>query len=133
MRAATGGKTQPYELKETKGKTYMALHPMVTSKQRNIIDVGGHVYRMIEMQPRVHYALPDDDVLANILEKFKEKRRYSTELKKKLDDGGVEYEETVCRTCGGRGRFLKYQTVVVVHGSNKRKRQENDTPEDSEE
>lgn len=133
MRAAKSGSLKPYELKETKAKSYIALHPLVAHKQRQVIDVGGHVYRMLELEPGKHYEIPDESVLAFILEKFKEKRRYSAELKKTLEDGKVVFKETVCRTCGGRGRFLEYQTVVVVHGSNKRKRQTDDTPKDSEE
>lgn len=132
MKAVRGGKVDSYKLKETKAKSYIALHELVTSKQRQIVDVGNRVYRMIELEPGKHYEIPPADVLASISEKFKEKRKYSEQLKLKLIKNNVSYEEVVCRTCGGRGRFLKYETVVVVHGSNKAKRKKNDTPEDSE-
>ena len=133
MRAAKNGRVKPYELKETKGKNYIALYDLVTSKQRQIIDTGDHVYRMLELMPGKHYESPPAEILAIISEKFKEKRKYSSELKRTLEEHKIPFEETVCKTCGGRGRFLKYETVVIVHGTNKTKRKKNDSPEDSKE
>lgn len=133
MRAVKSGKIGSFELKETKAKSYIALHDLVTSKQRQIIDTGDRVYRMVELEPGKHYEIPDDEILASISEKFKEKRKYSEQLKLKLMENNVKFEEVVCKTCGGRGRFLKYETVVVVHGSNKAKRKKNDPQEDSKE
>lgn len=133
MKAIKGGKVGSFDLKETKAKSYIALHELVTSKQRQLIDVGNRVYRMVELEPGKHYEIPPADVLASISERFKEKRRYSEQLKLKLMENNVNFKETVCKTCGGRGRFLEYETVVVVHGSNKTKRKKNDPQEDSEE
>lgn len=132
MRAVRGGKVTSFELKETKGKNYMALHDLVTSKQRQIIDTGNRVYRMVELEPGKHYQIPEPEVMASISEKFKEKRRYSDSLKAKLIANNVNFKETVCKTCGGRGRFLVYDTVVEVHGSNKAKRKKDDSPQDRE-
>lgn len=133
MRAVSRGRVGAYELKETKGKNYLALNDLVTSKQRQIINTGNGVYQAVEIFPEKHYAIPEKEVLDAILDKFKEKRKYSESLKKTLTEKDIPFRDIVCKTCGGRARHLEYSTVVVVHGSNKEKRQTDDTPKDSKE
>lgn len=133
MRAVSRNRVGVYELKETKGKTYIALNDLVTSKQRQIVNTGNGVYQAVELFPGKHYALPDEEVLNAILDKFKAKRKYSEAFKKTLTENNIPFKDIYCKTCGGRARHLEYSTVVVVHGSNKAKRQKDDTPEDSKE
>lgn len=133
MRAVSRGRVGAYELKETKGKNYLALNDLVSSKQRQIIYTGNGVYQAVELLPGKHYAIPEEEVLNAILDKFKAKRKYSEAFKKTLTENNIPFRDIMCKTCGGRARHLEYSTVVVVHGSNKAKRQTDDTPKDSEE
>lgn len=133
MRAVSRGRVGAFELKETKGKNYIALYDLVTSKQRQIINTGNNVYEAVELIPGKHYAIPDAEILERISEKFKQKRKYSDSLRMTLEEAGIPFREVICKTCGGRARHLEYDTVVVVYGSNKTKRQKDDTPEDSKE
>lgn len=133
MRAVSGGKVGYFKLDETKGKNYFKLHDLVKSQQKKLIQTTDRTYQYVTLSPGKHYKLLDDEMMAQITEKFKEKRKYSEALKKTLADAGVEYKEVLCKTCGGKVKKLEYKTVEVVHGSNQRKRKENDPPEDSKE
>lgn len=133
MRAVSSGSIGYFELDETKAKTYFKLHDLVTSEQKKLIQTSGRTYQYVRLVPGKHYKLLSDEMMAQITDKFKEKRKYSESLERTLKDAGIEYEIVMCKTCGGRTRKLEYKTVEVVHGSNQRKRKENDPPEDSEE
>lgn len=133
MRAVSNGKVGYFKLDETKGKNYFKLHDLVKSPQTKLIQTTAKAYQYVTIQPEKHYKLLDDAMMAQISEKFKEKRKYSDALKKTLADAGIEYKEVLCKTCGGKVKKLEYKTVEVVHGLNQRKRKENDPPEDSKE
>lgn len=132
MRAVSSGKVGYFKLEETKGKNYFKLYDLVTSPQTKIIRTTDKTYQYVTIQPEKHYKILSDELMAEISEKFKEKRKYSTSLKQRLTDAGMEFEEVQCKTCSGKVLKIEYKTVEVVHGTNQRKRKENDSPEDSE-
>lgn len=133
MRAVNSGKVGYFKLEETKAKSYFRLYDLVKSPQTKLIKTTEKAYQYVTIQPGKHYKLLDDDMMAQITENFKEKRKYSDALKRTLADAGIEYKEVLCKTCGGKVKKLEYKTVEVVHGSNQRKRKKNDPPEDSKE
>ncbi len=133
MRAVSSGKVGTFELSETKAKSYFKLCDLVKSAQRKLIQTSDRTYQYVTLEPGKHYKLLSDEMMAQITEKFKEKRKYSAELERTLKDAGMDYEIVLCKTCGGRVKKLEYATVEVVHGLNQRKRKENDPPEDSKE
>lgn len=133
MRAVSSGQVGSFELQETKAKSYFKLCDLVKSPQRKLIQTTDKKYEYVTLKPGKHYKLLSEEMMAQITEKFKEKRKYSAELKKTLADAGIDFEEVVCKTCGGRVKKLEYKTVEVVHGLNQRTRKENDPPEDSKE
>lgn len=133
MRAVSTGKVGYFELEETKAKSYFKLYDLVKSPQTKLVQTTDRAYQYVTIKPDTHYKLLSDEMMAQITDKFKEKRKYSESLERTLKDAGMEYEVVLCKTCGGRTRKLEYKTVEVVHGSNQRKRKTNDPPEDSEE
>ena len=133
MRAVSNGKVGYFKLDETKAKTYFKLYDLVTSPQTKLIQTTDRAYQYVTIHPEKHYKLLSDEMMAQISEKFKEKRKYSESLERTLKEAGMEYKVVQCKTCGGRVRKLEYKTVEVVHGSNQRKGKTNDPPEDSEE
>ena len=133
MRAVQKGKVGYFQLDETKGKNFFKLYDLITSPQTKLIQTTEKKYQYVTLKPKKHYKLLSDEMMAQISEKFTEKRKYSDSLKKTLDDAGMEYEIVKCRSCGGRVKKLEYKTVEVVHGLNQGKRKENNPPEDSKE
>lgn len=133
MRAVSSGRVGTYELDETKAKSYFKLCDLVKSPQRKLIQTGEKTYQYVTLKPGKHYKLLSDEMMAQLTEKFKEKRKYSVELERTLEDAGMDFEVVLCKTCGGRVKKLEYKTVEVVHGLDKRKRKENASPEDSKE
>lgn len=131
MRAVERGRVGLFDLKETKGKNYIKLYDVVTNRQRQICKIG-NTYQHVQLLPEKHYSIPDDEILNEILAKFKEKRAYSTKFIEELKEAGIPYKETRCKTCSGRVVKIEYCTVEVVHGTDKTKRKENDPKKDSE-
>lgn len=114
MRAVSNGKVGHYKLEETKAKSYFKLYDLVKSPQTKLIQTTDRAYQYVTIQPEKHYKLLSDEMMAQISEKFKEKRKYSDSLKKTLTDAGMEFAEVVCRTCGGRTKKIEYKTVEIV-------------------
>lgn len=114
MRAVSNGKVGYYKLEETKAKSYFKLYDVVKSPQTKLIQTTGKAYQYVTIQPGKHYKLLDDALMTQITEKFKEKRKYSAELKNTLQDAGVEFKEVLCKTCGGKTLKLEYKTVEIV-------------------
>ena len=131
MRAVKNGRVGHYELEETKGKNFFKLYDLVKSPQTKLMQTTDKAYQYVTISPKKHYKLLSDDMMAQISDKFTEKRKYSESLEKTLKDAGMPYEIVKCKTCGGRVRKLEYKTVEVVHGLNQGKRKKNNPPEDS--
>ena len=133
MRAVSAGRVGSFKLDETKAKSYFKLYDLVKSQQKKLIQTTDRSYQYVTLNPGKHYKLLDDVMMAQITEKFKEKRKYSIELERTLKDAGISYKTIICKTCSGKVKKIEYDTVEVVHGSNQRKRKENTSPEDSKE
>ncbi len=131
MRAVTAGRIGYFELEETKDKPYFKLYDLVTSPQTKLMQVKDKTYQYVTIHPGKKYKMLSKKLMAEISERFTEKRRYSDDLKKTLDDAKIEYKEVFCKTCGGRTRKLEYKTVEVVDGADKAKRKTNSAKKNS--
>lgn len=77
----------------------------VNVPQRYLID-----HRMYRLNPGVTYEEEKDSAMEELL-KIKIRLRASEATKAALDASGVEYEEKVCKQCGGR--IIKYEFNAV--------------------
>lgn len=72
------------------------------------------VYGRLYLTPGVTHVLPDDDpAFVNSVKTAITKKRYDEKIENRLKELGVPYEINLCKTCGGRKRFIEYHTVEV--------------------
>lgn len=72
------------------------------------------VYGRLYLKPGVVHELPNNDAaFVNSVKTAMTKKRYDSAIEARLKELGVEYEINLCKTCGGRKRFIEYHTVEV--------------------
>lgn len=71
-------------------------------------------YGHIRLDPGKKYELDEDRIFISSLKNAKVQKRYSKELAERLDTFQIPYEETICKSCGGRIKKLSYAVVEVV-------------------
>lgn len=72
---------------------------------------------MVSLVPGKTYETDEFKYTEKVLEEIlarKIKLRSTEDLKKTLDEEGVEYEEVVCKQCGGRAVKLEFHPVKEV-------------------
>lgn len=72
------------------------------------------VYGRLYLAPGVVHELPkDDEAFVESVKTATAKKRYDQKTENMLKEMGVDFEVTVCKTCGGRKKFIEYHTVEV--------------------
>lgn len=69
----------------------------------------------VRLEPNEDYELPEGDQLfAQDIASQEIKKRYDPALEAQLKSIGVDYEVTMCKTCGGKKKFVIYKAVEVT-------------------
>lgn len=61
----------------------------------------------------------DDDLLIKSLREATKEKGYSKQLEDHLTAHNIPFEETICKSCGGRVKKLKYHIVEVIDDEEK--------------
>lgn len=77
---------------------------------------GGSAMRMkLRLSPGEERELPDDDLLfVQDIQTQEIKKRYDPAIEAHLKELGVPYDVTMCKTCGGRKKFVVYKAIEVT-------------------
>lgn len=113
------------DVPETKAKSgYFELKDSIKQSVtvNAVMDVNGiKTYGFVLVVPGKRYALGTDPTLLSTLKAFSIESKYSPELVEQLKASGIEYDEHVCKSCGGRVKKLSYSPLEIVEKTTPKK------------
>lgn len=100
------------------GKYFKLIDGIDTAMTLNVVraENGVSVYSHIRLSPGEKYELNEDDLFIQSLKQAKVERRYSKQLELQLKTAGIDYTETICKSCGGKTTRLSYSIVEIIGG-----------------
>ncbi|WP_236674767.1 hypothetical protein [Enterococcus sp. BWR-S5] len=75
---------------------------------------GQAVYSHVRLNPGERYELGDDDLFIQSLKQAKAERRYSKQLETQLKASGIDYTQSICKSCGGKATRLSYSVIEII-------------------